>query len=118
MLELLHDMIQPTTWVMPLPKQLKSYLTKMHGIDTANKSSIVKHFKLTEGHPGRISSHLVEAYYLTRLAQDVLRGTWRYNLPSKELAPIPGPITREAVRCFYRVVPGSALDQADPDHPI
>jgi len=77
--------------VFPLPVQLTSWMRK-HGIDTTSAGSIVKHFKRTENHPKRISQHCVDAYYLTRLAAEVLKGEFYYKLPSKEMALIPWKI--------------------------
>jgi len=87
-----HRPTQEMSLVMPLPIQLKSYITKMHGIDTTSKSSIVAGFKKQMDWSKRISSHKVDAYYLTRLAEDVLLGRWRYKLPSKETNLFAGTI--------------------------
>lgn len=71
--------------VWPLPVQLRSYLHHKVGADIKSKGSVVAHFKKTEAFEGRISSHCVEAFYLTRLAEEVLAKTWVYNLSEKEL---------------------------------
>lgn len=92
LLDFILDIVEPTNILMPLPTQLKSYIKKVHHGDTSNKTGIVRTYTDSHAHKGRISSHCVEAYYLCRLARDVLDGRWRYNLPSKETALIPGTI--------------------------
>jgi len=87
-----HAPLQEMRLVMPMPIQLKSYLIRVHGIDTKNKSSIVAGFKEQTGWQGRISSHRVEAYYLALLAKDVSLGSWRYNIPTKEVKLFAGTI--------------------------
>jgi len=83
--------------VLPLPIQLKSYMTKVHGIDTKNKSSIVAGFKEQTGWKGRISSHKVEAYYLALLARDVSLGSWRYKVPQKETKLFAGIVVNGGI---------------------
>lgn len=78
--------------VMPLPSQLRSYIKKVHGGDISSARATVEHFRQTQGWKTRISQHCVDAYYLCRLAQDVLAGRWEYKLPSKELAIFSGVI--------------------------
>lgn len=78
--------------IMPLPIQLKSYMIKVHGLDTSKKSTIVAGYKAATGQSGRISSHKVDAYYLARLGRDVSLGSWRYNKPSKEAKLFAGTI--------------------------
>lgn len=87
-----HAPLEEMRLVMPLPIQLKSYITKMHGIDTKNKSNIVAGFKKQLGWTKRISSHRVEAYYLAKLAEDVLLGRWQYKIPSRETNLFEGTI--------------------------
>jgi len=87
-----HAPLEEMRLVMPLPIQLKSYITKMHGIETKSKSSIVAGFKKQLNWNERISSHRVEAYYLARLAKDVLLGRWQYKLPSRETNLFEGTI--------------------------
>lgn len=75
--------------VNPLPIQLKSYMRKRFGVDLENKSAIVESFKKQYGTSHnvdlkRISSHKVEAWYLTQMAKEVKNGTWAYTPPSKE----------------------------------
>jgi len=81
--------------VAPLPVQLKSYMRKERGVDITNATSIVASFK--ESHPEctRISQHCVDAYYLAKLARDVLAGRWTYRLPSKEMALHPWEIIHD-----------------------
>lgn len=81
---------------MPLPGQLRSYVYHKHGIPTSYKDGqIVAHFKETTGYKPRVSIHCVDGYYLTRLAEDVLKGEWKYKLPSKEAALIPWRIRND-----------------------
>jgi len=87
-----HRPTQKMELVMPLPIQLKSYITKMHGIETKSKSSIVAGFRKQMDWQKRISSHRVEAYYLAKLAKDVLLGRWQYKLPSRETNLFEGTI--------------------------
>jgi hypothetical protein len=84
---------EPRAILMPLPVQLISYLKRQHGVDTTSASTIVQHFKQTRGYKGTISQHKVDAYYLGRLAADVMTGRWRYNLPTKERPLVPWRIT-------------------------
>lgn len=87
------DVITPSDGikiVSPLPIQLVSYLKKVHNIDTTSASSIVKSFQTQLNWKKRISQHCVDAYYLARLAQDVLAGKWEYKLPSNEQKLFPG----------------------------
>lgn len=84
-------------FVSPLPGQLKSYIKKMYRIETTSKTTIVNGWKAMFKYRERISSHRVEAWFLARLARDVLEGNWRYNLPSREAPLVPwvnlnGPI--------------------------
>lgn len=85
---------RPPNFLSPIPIQLESYLKKVEGIDITSKSSIVKAYKATYGQ-GRISSHLVEAFYLTRLAEAVLDKRWRYNLSENEIPRYPWPTINE-----------------------
>ena len=87
-----HAPLQEMRLVMPLPIQLKSYMSKVHGIDTKKKSYIVAAFKEQLSWSERISSHKVEAYYLARLAEDVLLGRWQYKIPSRETNLFEGTI--------------------------
>jgi len=87
-----HAPLQEMRLVMPLPIQLKSYMTKMHGIESKKKSSIVAGFKKQQNWQQRISSHKVEAFYLAKLAEDVLLGRWQYKLPSRETNLFEGTI--------------------------
>lgn len=77
-----------------MPIQLHSYIQKKFGISTKTKSSIVKGFKdLIKADPRlRVSQHCADAYFLARLAKDVIEGNWRYNLPSKESPLVPWKI--------------------------
>jgi hypothetical protein len=88
--------VKPVEIVMPLPIQLHSYMKKMHGIDYASKSTIVAGFKRNHSSQSwaqkRISSHLVDAYYLARLGNHVRAGKWRYKLPSNEEPLVPWKI--------------------------
>jgi len=83
-------------FVMPLPVQLKSYMKKRHGFDTAKPSTIVQSFKekyeKTPWANGRISQHKVDAFMVGQLALDVMEGSWSYPLPSRESALIPWKI--------------------------
>lgn len=81
----IHEYTKEPKLVWPLPIQLRSYLKKRVGADISSKGTVVAHFKETENYPLRISSHCVEAFYLTRLAEDVLAGVWNYKLSEKEL---------------------------------
>ena len=87
-----HAPLESMRLVFPLPIQLKSYLMKVHGINTKNKSSIVAGFKKNTGWSKAISSHKVEAYYLAVMGKDVLLGSWRYNIPTKEAKLFAGTI--------------------------
>lgn len=83
-------LLQQPLLVNPLPVQLKSYMWHRFKIksQTANKSEIVKAFRDQFGNAygvGRISSHCVEAFFLTKMAVEVLQHTWSYNKPEKEL---------------------------------
>jgi hypothetical protein len=89
MLEVIKEQGQNPKLVMPLPIQLQSYVKKRHGAPAADGRPYVEHFKRTMYRPQRISIHCVDAYYLTRLGEDVIEGTWRYPLPSNEQALIP-----------------------------
>lgn len=77
---------------MPLPIQLQSYLKKRHGCPIEPDSATVKFFQQQNNWPHRISIHKVDAFYLAKLGQEVSRGTWSYNLPSRELPPFKGII--------------------------
>lgn len=88
--------LEPEYIVLPLPGQLKSYMKKVHRVDTSNKTGIVRSYREQTGTKKRISSHCVEGYYLGKLGQAVLAGDWEYVLPSKEMALIPGKITNGA----------------------
>jgi hypothetical protein len=70
--------------VSPLPIQLQKYIRDMIGFKGKTNGELVSFFKQQTSVAGRVSIHCVDAYYLTRLARDVRRGLWRYNLPSKE----------------------------------
>lgn len=77
-------------FVSPLPNQLKAYIRDVHGIDAhGHKSSIVQGWQKKYNYQKRISSHRVEAWFLARLARDVLEGRWTYKLPSKEAPLVP-----------------------------
>lgn len=78
--------------VLPLPVQLRSYIKRVHGGDVSSARATVEHFRETHSWKARISQHCVDAYYLCRLAQDVLEGRWEYKLPTKELTLFPGVI--------------------------
>jgi len=90
-LEELRDWMLPRdlVLVMPLPIQLKSYMKKVHEVDTKNATSIVQSFRKIHGFEGRISQHCVDAWFLVRMAEDVLAGRWTYKLPSKERPLFP-----------------------------
>lgn len=75
------DSFKLPQFVHPYPVQLKSYMRKVHGVDVIAKSSIVQSFR-EEFDYGRISSHKVEAYYLARIAHDVVSGTWNFHQKS------------------------------------
>jgi hypothetical protein len=81
------------TFILPLPIQLQSYIRKRHGFGGTTATQLVRHFKRVANHPGLISQHCVDAYYLTQLGKDVLEGTWSYPLPSREVPLIPWPTT-------------------------
>lgn len=81
-------------FLSPIPVQLESYLKKVEGLDICSKKSIVDGYKALHGQ-GRISSHLVEAFYLTKLAEAVLAKSWRYNLSSNEIPRYPWPTINE-----------------------
>lgn len=81
--------------VNPLPIQLKAYMRKAEGVNTLSKTDIVESFRERYGKKwgvGRISSHCVEAFYLIRMAEEVLAGTWTYALTKREVALTPWPI--------------------------
>ena len=64
--------------VAPYPNQLKSYIKKVHGVSTGTKNLIRQgHKKITGGK--LVSSHKAEAWFLTRMAKDVLNGKWTYG---------------------------------------
>lgn len=78
--------------INPLPVQLKSYMRRRFQINPEKKSTIVNGFK--EKCPvaskfGRVSSHLVEAYFLARMGIEVLEHRWEYTRPQRELPLVP-----------------------------
>lgn len=78
--------------VNPLPVQLKSYIKKRYQIDVGKKSWIVDGFKekcQVDWRERRISSHLVEAYFLARMGIEVLEHRWEYTRPQRELLLVP-----------------------------
>lgn len=76
----------------PLPNQLKSYARHKYNIMDLSKSGLVKGYKSINKTAARISSHKVDAWFLARLGQDVLAGTWKYKQPANEL-----PLTPKAI---------------------
>jgi len=87
-----HRPLMDLELVLPLPIQLKSYMTKIHGLDISSKSTIVAGFREKLSWEPRISSHKVDAYYLAQLAKDVFLGSWQYKLPSKEAKLFAGTV--------------------------
>lgn len=85
-LRVLRKELPDAKMVMPLPIQLMSYMKK-RGVPTANASSIVRHHRETEAPSKRLSQHQVDAFYLTKAAEEVILGTWEYKLPTTEKAP-------------------------------
>lgn len=87
--------------VMPLPVQLRSYMRKRHNVDITSASSGVASFKdQYKNEPWmvgltRISQHKVDAFYLAKLAEDVMAGYWKYKLPSRDLRVVPWGILNE-----------------------
>lgn len=77
------------TLVFPLPIQLQSYVKKVQNVPSHKGREYVAFCKKQIGHPGRLSEHCVDAYYLTRLAEDVMARRWWYKLPESEAAVIP-----------------------------
>lgn len=71
--------------VHPLPVQLKSYLKKVGGEVPPNKTAIVNLYKKETGNTQRVSSHIADAYFLARMARDVVAGRYAYQLSVKEL---------------------------------
>jgi len=73
----------------PLPVQLKSYIKKRSTITgKATASEIVRAALATDdfsNFTGRISQHVADAYFLAKLAEEALEGTFVYNLSRKEI---------------------------------
>lgn len=66
------------TMVAPYPNQLKSYIRQVHSVPIGSKQQIRRgHSKLTKGK--LVSSHKAEAWFLARMAQDVLDGRWSFD---------------------------------------
>lgn len=81
-----------THMLHPLPIQLHSFIKKFEKGSIGSKTEIVASFREKYGKKlgtKRLSSHCVDAFYLLRLAQEVCRGSWEYNLPSKEVRLFP-----------------------------
>lgn len=91
-LEEIGNIRQNPCLIMPLPIQLQSYVKKKYHAPVSGRD-YVDFFKKSTGYRGRISIHCVDAYYLAKLAQDVLGGSWRYKKPSKEADLTPWEIT-------------------------
>jgi hypothetical protein len=78
---------------MPLPVQLTSYMKRKHGVDITSAGTIVASFIAQVQWKGpRVSQHKVDAYYLARMGQDLLKGEWTYKRPSKELKLLEGEV--------------------------
>lgn len=90
-LEVVHEWFPEGNYqvVAPLPIQLTSYIKRIHGIDISSAGSIVRGYQKATGRTKRISQHCVDGYFLARLAIDVCKGEWSYNLPTKEAALVP-----------------------------
>jgi hypothetical protein len=73
--------------IMPMPIQLKSYITKTQGCPSPKGRILVDHLKKQTELNGRISEHKAMAYYMALLGRDVLTGVWRYNRTKNE-APL------------------------------
>lgn len=83
--------------INPLPVQLKSYIWHIHKIRLQGqaKGVVVKGFRAMMGpewERKRISSHLVEAYFLARMGIDVLHHEWEYLAPQRERPLVPWTI--------------------------
>jgi len=73
----------------PLPIQLKSYIKKRTDIQgKATAGEIVRAAKASGdfvNYEGRFSQHVADAYFLAKLAEEALEGTFEYNLSKKEI---------------------------------
>lgn len=85
----LRGIVLDAKWVLPLPVQLHSYLKKRHNLPDTKGRTIVKQCQTLINNTARLSSHCADAFYLALLARDVRKGTWQYNLPSKDLPIFP-----------------------------
>jgi len=89
-LEVILDVSQSSPIVvMPLPIQLLSYMKRVYGAPTKPTREIVNHWKQFNEWEKRISQHEVDAWYLAKLARDVINKRWSYKLPSKEMKLVP-----------------------------
>jgi len=69
----------------PLPIQLKSFMIKRFGFDPSTKTAIVEEAKKHSGYSGRMSSHMADAYFLARMADEVINHRYSYPLSKVEL---------------------------------
>lgn len=87
---LLSEPEQPVM-IAPYPNQLKSYITRVHGVRTGSKNQIRQgHKKITGGK--LVSSHKAEAWFLTQMAVSVLAGEWKYEQSPTAPRLFPWPI--------------------------
>ena len=78
------------SFTTPYPVQLKAYMSRHHGVDIKNKKTgIIQGYKRITGDEARVSSHRAEAYFLARMAQDVIEGRWSFKQKPQKLRMFP-----------------------------
>ena len=61
--------------ITPFPMQLKKYMRVKHGVkEVSRKGSITERFKELTGL--RSSSHIAESWFMTMMAEDILKQNW------------------------------------------
>lgn len=84
---LLEELAQRTNkrLIHPLPIQLKSFMKSLLGTVPETKTDIVKAAKQLTSFPGKMTSHVADAYFLARLGDRVLNNNYKYNVSRIEL---------------------------------
>lgn len=91
--EAVQDRFPEVRLVAPYPNQLKAYISGRYRVKTGTKTQIRNgHRKLNGGK--LVSSHKAEAWFLAKMAGDVLAGNWSYNQSPTKPDVFPWPIMR------------------------